>query len=86
MLLVEQKSYLLYKNAGYPNLGYKILTTTLKNHMQKTLDTIVAKNQSVAAKNRTILHTISTVQDVIDVPYKLNLALIFFIFILHFTE
>ena len=44
--------------------------------MQKTLDAIIGKNQPVATKCRTILHTFSTIQDVIDVPYKSNLALI----------
>ena len=44
--------------------------------MQKTLDAIIGENQSVATKNRTILHTFSTIPEVIDVPYKSNLALI----------
>ena len=42
----------------------------------KTLNAITGKNQSVAAKNRTILHTFSTIRDVIDVPCMSNLALI----------
>ena len=44
--------------------------------MQKTLDAIIGENQSVATKNRTILHTFFTIQDIIDVPYKSNPALI----------
>ena len=56
MLLLEQEPYLLYMNLNYTNLGYKIYTTILKNHMQNTLDAIVSENQSVATKNRTILH------------------------------
>ena len=44
--------------------------------MQKTLDAIIGENQSVATKNRTLLHTFSTIRDVIDVPYKSNVALI----------
>ena len=76
MLLLEQEPYVLYINLNYTNLGYKIYTTILKNHMQKTLDAIIGENQSVATKNRTILHTFSTIRDVIDVPYKPNLALI----------
>ena len=44
--------------------------------MQKTLDAIIGENQSVATKNRTILHKFSTIRDVIDVPYKSNFALI----------
>ena len=76
VLLLEQESYVLYINLNYTNLGYKIYTTILKNHMQKTLDAIIGENQSVATKNRTLLHTFSTIRDVIDVPYKSNLALI----------
>ena len=44
--------------------------------MQKTLDATIGENQSVANKNKTILHTLFTIRDVIDVPYKSNLALI----------
>ena len=76
MLILEQKPYVLYINLNCTNLSYEIYTTTLKNYMQKTLDAIIGKNQSVATKNRTILHTFSTIRDVIDVPYKPNLALI----------
>ena len=55
--------------------------TILKNRLQKTLDTIIGKNQSASIKkNRTILHTLiilltilfSTVHDIIDVLNKLN--------------
>ena len=38
--------------------------------MQKTLDAITGENQSAAIK--IILHTFSTVRDVIDVSHKLN--------------
>ena len=76
MLLLEQEPYVLYINLNYTNLGYKIYTTILKNHMQKTLDAIIGENQLVATKNRTILHTFSTIRDVIHVPYKTNVALI----------
>ena len=61
VLLLEQEPYVLYINLNYTNLGYKIYTTILKNHMQKTLDAIIGENQSVATKNRTILHTFSTI-------------------------
>ena len=37
-LLLLQESYLLYINSDYKNLGYKIYTTILKNHMQAALD------------------------------------------------
>ena len=51
VLLLEQKSYLLYINLCYQNLGYKIQTTILKNRMQSTLDAIIGENQSAAIKN-----------------------------------
>ena len=86
VLILEQKPYVLYINLNYTNLSYEIYTTTLKNYMQKTLDAIIGKNQSVATKNRTILHTFSTIRDVIDVPYKPNLALISLNFRDIFTE
>ena len=50
-LLLVQESYLLYIN-----LGYKIYTTILKNHMQATLDAIIGENQSAAIKNNNITH------------------------------
>ena len=68
VLLLEKEPYVLYINLNYRTLGYKIHTTILKNHMQKGLDAIIGENQSVATKNRTILHTFSTIRDVIDVP------------------
>ena len=77
---------MLYINSNYTNLGYKIYTTIFKNHMQKTLDAIIGENQSVAAVNRTILHTFSTTRGVNDVAYKLNIALISLIFPERFTE
>ena len=86
VLHLEQEPYVLYINLNYTNLGYKIYTTILKNHMQKTLDAIIGENQSVATKNRTILHKFSTIRDVIDVPYKSNLALISLNFRDIFTE
>ena len=51
--------------------------------MQKTLDAIIGENQSVVTKKRTILHTFSTIRDVIDVPY---LALISLNFREEFTQ
>ena len=54
------------------NFDYKIFTTILKNYIQKTFDAIIGENQSNAIKNRTILHTFSTIRDVIDVSCKLN--------------
>ena len=86
MLLLEQEPYVLYINLNYTNLGYKIYTTILKNHMQKILDAIIDQNQLVATRNRTILHTFSTIRDVTDVPYKSNLALISLNFRELFTE
>ena len=40
--------------------------------MQQTLDNIIVENQTAAIKNRTILHTLSTIRDIIDVSNKLN--------------
>ena len=53
--------------------------------MQKTL-AIIGEDQSVATKNRTILHTFPTIRNVLDVPYKSNLALISLNFRGLFTE
>ena len=61
---------MLYINSNYTNLGYKIYTAILKNHMQKTLDAIIDENQSVATKNKTILHTFSTIR---YLPFSLML-------------
>ena len=54
--------------------------------MQKTLDAIIGENKSVATKNRAKLHTFSSIRDVIDIPYKSNLALISLNFREFFTE
>ena len=86
MLLLEQEPHVLYINLNYTNLGYKNYTTIIKNHMQKTLDAIIRENQSVATKNRTILHTFSTIRDVTDVLYNSNLGLISSIFREIFNE
>ena len=40
--------------------------------MQQTLDSITGENQTAAIKNRTILHTLATIRDIIDVSNKLN--------------
>ena len=40
--------------------------------MQITLDNIIGPNQTAAIKNRTILQTLSTIRDIIDVSNKLN--------------
>ena len=72
VLFLKQESYLLYINLHYNNLGYKVYTKILKNHMQKVLDAIIGKNQSPAVKNRTLLHTFPTFRRVTDVSCKLN--------------
>ena len=56
VLILVQESHMLYINSGYKNLGYKIYTTILKNHMQATLDAIIGENQSAAIKNNNIAH------------------------------
>ena len=55
VLLLEQKSHLLYINLDYKKLGYKIYTAILKNHMQKILDAIIGENQPAAIKNNITL-------------------------------
>ena len=75
VLLLQQEPYVLYLNLNYTNLRYEIYTEILKNHMQKSLNANIGEKQSVATKNRTILHTFSTIREVIDVSYKSNLAL-----------
>ena len=40
--------------------------------MPQILNNIIGENQTAAIKNRTILHTLSTVRDIIDVSNKLN--------------
>ena len=52
------------------NLDYKTYATILKNRMEKMLDTIIGENQSPAIKNRTILHTLSTIRDITDLCVK----------------
>ena len=70
VLLLEQGSS--SANLDYKNLGYKIYTTVLKNHMQTTLDAIIGKDQTVAIKNRTMLHIFFTIRDIINISHKLN--------------
>ena len=40
--------------------------------MQQTLDSIIGESQTAAIKNRTILHALATIRDIIDVSNKLN--------------
>ena len=75
VILLVQEPYLWYVNLYCINLGYKIHTTILKNHMKTTLDAIIGENQSAAIKSRTILQTFSTIRDVIDVSHNLNSSL-----------
>ena len=75
VLLLQQEPYVLYLNLNYTNLRYEIYTEILKNHMQKSLNANIGENQSVATKNRTILHTFSTIREVIDASYQSKLAL-----------
>ena len=86
VLLLEQKPSVLHINLNHRDLGYKISNRILKNHGQKTVDAIIGEKQSVATKNRTTVHTFSTSRDIIDVPYKSNLALTFLNFRDLFTE
>ena len=40
--------------------------------MKKTSVTIITEKQSVAIKNKTVLHTLSIIWDVVDVSNKMN--------------
>ena len=54
------------------NLNYQIYPPVLKKCMQKTSVTIITEKQLAAIKNKTILHTLSIIFDVVDVSNKLN--------------
>ena len=43
--------------------------------MQQTLDNTIGENQTAAIKNTSILHTLSTIRDIIDASNKLNKSL-----------
>ena len=68
----DQKDIASYRPISLLNLNYKICTATLKNRMQQTLDNTIGENQTAAIKNTTILHTLSTIRDIIDASNKLN--------------
>ena len=40
--------------------------------MQQTLDKIIGENQKPAIQNRNVLHTLSSIYDIIDMSNKLN--------------
>ena len=68
----DKKDIANYRPISLLNLDYKIYTTILKNRMQQTLNNIIGENQTAAIKHRTILHTLSTIRDIIDISNKLN--------------
>ena len=68
----NKKDIEYYRPISRLNLDYKIYARIPKTKMQKTLDTIIGKNQSAAVKNRNIFRTLSTIRDTIDVSNKLN--------------
>ena len=76
VLFLELESYMSCITLDYKNLNYKINTTILRSCVKKSLHVIICERESAAAKNRTILHIFSTIQDVTDVSNMItcNLA------------
>ena len=71
----DKKDIANYRPISLLKLDYKIYTTILKNRMQQTLNNIKGENQTAAIKNRTILHTLSAIRDIIDISNKLDKTL-----------
>ena len=61
-----------YRPISPLNLNYQIYPAILKNRIQETSVTIIIEKKSAAIKNKTILHTLSIIRDVVDVSNKLN--------------
>ena len=76
MLLLEREQYVINKlklhKFRLQNLHYNPQESYVKS-----LRCITGENQSVATKNRTILHTFSTTRDLIDVQYLALISLNF---------
>ena len=47
--------------------------------MQKSLDNVIGENQSAAIKNRKILHTLSTIRDIIDISRTFSITYLDFL-------
>ena len=64
----------------------KFILLILKNRIQEPLDTTVGEHQLDVIKNRTILHTLSTIFDIVGMSNKLNknLSVMFLELILSF--
>ena len=68
----DKKCITNYRPISLLNLNYQVYPTILKHHMQKPSFTIITEKQSAAIKNKTVLHTLSVIGDVVDVSNKLN--------------